>query len=131
MALTYLHVPARYARIVHLLRTTPFGAPFRNLQHLEALGVSVLIERGEVDTLRRHLASGLPPLVPVETRWLTYWPVDTYHVVVVVGMEADRVYVNDPYFEAAPQIVSLNEFVAAWVEQNSLYAVIGLEAFES
>lgn len=46
---------------------------------------------------------------------------------VVVGMENDVIYINDPAFTTAPQIVLLNEFMAAWAEKDFLYAVIELE----
>ena len=130
MALHYLALPTQYDRLTRLLGITRYGAVFSNLQRLESLGVSVLIEPGELETLRRHLDTGLPPLVPVETRWLGYWKVDTYHVVVVVGIEDETVYVNDPYFDTAPIAVSINEFIPAWVERKSLYGVMGLQPFE-
>ena len=130
MALNYLALPIRYDRLIRLLRITEYGGVFSDLQRLESLGASVLIEQGELETLRRHLDTGLPPLVPLETRWLDYWKIDTYHVIVVVGIEGDTVYVNDPYFDKAPIAISINEFIPAWVEQKNLYALIALQSFE-
>ena len=44
----------------------------------------------------------------------------------VIGIEEDKIYVNDPAFEDAPKEISLTEFGAAWFEEKELYAVIGL-----
>jgi ABC-type bacteriocin/lantibiotic exporter with double-glycine peptidase domain len=67
MVLDYVQVPVSYERLLRLLRIGPAGAPFRNLRYLEALGLSVLIERGEIATLQSHLERGLPPLAFVDT----------------------------------------------------------------
>jgi hypothetical protein len=39
------------------------------------------------------------------------------------------VYVNDPALEAAPQVITWNEFAAAWIEMDCQYGIIGLERF--
>jgi len=82
---------------------------------------------GNVETLEMYLEVGLPVVAYVDTGFLmSYWTESTNHAVVVVGIEDERIYLNDPFFQAAPQILSLNEFLSAWIEQKQLYAVIGL-----
>lgn len=125
MVLDYLQIPVSYQRLLRLLRVEYFGAFFRNLQHLETLGVSVLIEQGDFDSLRKHIETGLPPLVPVVTGQLPYWNLDTHHVVVVTGIDDEIIYLNDPYFDD-PQEVPIEEFRLAWLAKESLYAVIAL-----
>jgi len=44
--------------------------------------------------------------------------------VVAVGIDERRVYLNDPFFDAAPQSVSRLEFELAWDEMDNVYAVI-------
>ena len=56
MVLDHLHIPVQYERLLRLLRVDYFGAFFRNLQYLESLGVSVLIETGDFDSLRKYSA---------------------------------------------------------------------------
>jgi ABC-type bacteriocin/lantibiotic exporter with double-glycine peptidase domain len=77
--------------------------------------------------LRTHLENGLPPVVFVNTDLLSYWSEKTGHAVVVVAIEQDRVYVNDPKFADAPKVIPLVEFESAWIEQYQEYAVIGLD----
>ncbi len=60
----------------------------------------------------------------VNTIELDYWTEATRHAVVVVGIDERQVYLNDPFFEVAPQIVSRLEFELAWDEMDNSYAVI-------
>src|SRR3972149_1952021 len=98
MVLDFLAVQADFQSLIRVLRIQPHGASFRNLEYLEALGVSVLIEPGELATLRAHLERGLPPIAFVATRQLSYWKEATGHAVVVVGIEGTQIYLNDPAF---------------------------------
>ena len=127
MVLVYLQVPSDYGNLLKLLRIKPAGAPFRNLRYLKSLGVSVLIERGDVDTLRVHLDSGLPPIVFVATRHLSYWDEETGHAVVVAGLEGDSIYLNDPRFPDAPKAIPVDEFELAWIDLDQFYALITLD----
>jgi ABC-type bacteriocin/lantibiotic exporter with double-glycine peptidase domain len=131
MALDYLQVPFDYARLLRLLEVNESGSFFTKLRNLATWGLSVLIDQGNLEALTRHLESGLPPLVDVRTGQLkSYWSVDTFHVVVLIGIDEESVYLNDPYFEAAPQRISIAEFLLAWLEQDYYYAVIGLTQVE-
>ncbi len=126
MVLEYLQVPVNYTQLLRILRVEYFGAFFRNLQHLESIGVHVLLGEGNFDTLQKHLETGLPIIVPVVTKELPYWNVETHHAVVVVGMDDEIIYINDPYFEEL-QEVSLDDFHLAWLAKEFLYAVISLD----
>jgi hypothetical protein len=91
MVLAYLQVPVSYKRLVRLRRIGPAGAPFRNLRHLEALGLSISIEQGEIETLRWQIEQGFPPIVFVNTKDLSYWHETTGHAVIVAGFEGDLI----------------------------------------
>jgi ABC-type bacteriocin/lantibiotic exporter with double-glycine peptidase domain len=127
MVLDYLQVPTSYERLVKLLRIGPAGAPFRNLRYLESLGLSVLIQQGVMATLQYHLERSLPPLAFVDTGQLPYWDEATGHAVVVVGVEADSIYLNDPDFAEAPKKIPVAEFQLAWLDLGQFYATIELE----
>jgi ABC-type bacteriocin/lantibiotic exporter with double-glycine peptidase domain len=127
MVLDYLQVPASYEQLVELLRIGPAGAPFRNLRYLESLGLSVLIEQGEIETLRSHLGRGSPVLAFVDTGQLPYWDEITGHAVVVVGIEADLIYLNDPGFTEAPKVIPVAEFELAWLGLDQFYAISELK----
>ena len=124
MILDYLQVPVSYETLVKRLRIGYAGAPFRNLRYLEALGVSVSIEQGQIETLRLWLDQKLPPIAFVATQALSYWDQVTQHAVVVVGIDHDSVYLHDPNFADAPKIVPIAEFDLAWLEMDEFYALI-------
>ncbi|MBV7326883.1 C39 family peptidase [Chloroflexi bacterium TSY] len=127
MVLDYLLVPYTYPQLMQRLQIQSFGTWFRNLSGLESYGLFVTIEElGSIGILKRHLESGLPPIVYVDTEYLMYWNETTNHAVVVIGIEEDQIHLNDPFFPTAPQVVTLDEFLPAWIEQKQLYAVIGL-----
>lgn len=127
MVLEYLSVPADYSALVAQLRLHPrIGGPFRNLRHLESLGVKVLIEQGEINLLRSYLENGLPPIALVDTAQLPYWMERTSHAVVVVGIEDNQIYLNDPAFPDAPKVIPTDEFELAWIDLDQFYALIKL-----
>ncbi len=85
-----------------------------------------------METLERYLDVELPIIVYIDTGFLvSYWTESTNHAVVVIGIEGEHIYLNDPFFQAAPQILLLNEFLPAWIEQKQLYAVIGLTTIDT
>ena len=127
MVLDYLQVPFRYERLLALLRVQFIGARFSNLQQLESLSVSVLVERGEIETLRLYIDQGLPPIVLVATGQLSYWNENTGHAVVVVGLEENLVHIYDPAFSDAPKKISVDEFMLAWIDADRFYAILKLE----
>ena len=48
----------------------------------------------------------------------------TGHAVVVVGIDDEMVYLNDPAFANAPQVVSHGDLLLAWLEMEEYYAII-------
>jgi uncharacterized protein YvpB len=74
--------------------------------------------------LRDVLAAGLPPIVFLNTGSLEYWQVDCAHVAVVVGIDDTWIYLNDPFFDSAPQKASLAAFLQAWASNGHLAAVL-------
>ena len=124
--LDYWQQPTEYDTLLKILRIGSAGAPFRNLQYLEALGVSVFIEQGSLATLRTLLAQELPPIVFVSTQELSYWTDAAQHAVVVAGIDDKQVYLNDPAFPDAPQTITIDEFMLAWLEMDEFYALVQL-----
>jgi ABC-type bacteriocin/lantibiotic exporter with double-glycine peptidase domain len=124
MVLEYLHVSISYERLLRLLSVRSYGTSFSSLRKLESVGLSVLITRGDLASLRRHLEGGSPVIVAVNTAPLPHWDDDTAHAVVVVGLEQDVVLINDPEFEQAPRAVPLNAFLLGWLEHDYRYAVL-------
>ena len=127
MVLAYLQIPFTYPRLLKLLATKPFGTVFGNLRALQALGLYVLVEEGSLETVTRHLNSGLPCIMAIKTGPPT-WNYVTNHAVLVVGVDEQTIYLHDPEQASGPQTMAYNEFAVYWVEQDYFYAVIGLDA---
>jgi ABC-type bacteriocin/lantibiotic exporter with double-glycine peptidase domain len=130
MVLDYLGVPVDEPRLRRRLRTTEDGTPFPNIEHLQALGLFVqYAKQGDLSVFERHLESGLPVIVGVETFGWQHWADEvTRHAVVVVGLDRakDVIYLHDPFFANAPLEMSITEFEMGWEESEREYAVIGL-----
>ena len=123
-------VLAHHGRVVaeselrQLLDTQPTGTRARNLESLESLGFDVHLDSSSLTNLREALAAELAPIVFVDSGNLDYWEVDCAHVAVLVGIDDDFVYLNDPFFESAPQRTSLPRFLQAWALNSHLAAII-------
>lgn len=125
MALTYLGINPTYQRLCRVLRTQAgYGTPFSNIRELVQLKVTVHYSRGNLQDLQQFILSGKPVLTPVQTSELPYWSINTAHAVVIVGMDAQWVYINDPAFANAPIRVSHGDFDLAWLEHDEFYAVL-------
>lgn len=126
MVLTYYNTPYDYQRIIKTLRIQPnLGTPFSYVRHLEQLGVIVGYRaNGELATLHRLLTYGWPCIIAVDTGELPYWQVSTGHVVVLVGMDSNAIYLNDPEMTTGPTQVPIDDFYLAWFEQDCSYAVL-------
>ena len=48
MVLDYLHIPISYNKLTQLLKIDAIGTPFRNLDNLQSLGLSILIGEGSM-----------------------------------------------------------------------------------
>ena len=124
MVLAYQGQSLSEAVVRQLLNTQLRGTTPRNLTSLGAVGVDVRLEVSNLSQLRDALAAGLPPLVFVDSGFLDYWQTDCAHVAVLVGMDDTSVYLNDPFFDSAPQQASLASFLQAWARNAHLAAIL-------
>lgn len=124
MVLDYLGVPTNYEELLKLLRITSQGANLKNLVYLQSLGVKVFIGKGEIETLRENLKRMVPPIAFVKTAELSYWDEANNHAIVIVGIEGNQMFVNDPAFADAPKRISIDEFMLAWIDMDQFYGVI-------
>jgi len=125
MVLAYLEQPALEEDVARQIGTRSWGTPAPNILKLSAWGVAVRYETGSLSILQVRLESGIAPIVFVRTSELPYWHEDTPHAVVVIGMDADTIYLLDPaYLEEIPVAVSLGNFALAWSHFDQAMGVI-------
>lgn len=127
MVYAYFNIQASYAQLLKALKIEKgLGAPFYQIRSLEDTGISVTYQDdGTLEELYELLAAGWPVIVSVDTRELPYWQnVSTRHVIVVVGMDRNNIYVNDPEFPETPIKTSIGDFDLAWLAQGEQYAVL-------
>lgn len=124
MALAYLGQNVSYTRITKILATRSFGTPSDNIQRLSQLGVKVILTKLLPTEIRDYLQEGSPVIAFVSIADLPYWHVDTDHAIVVIGMDEEVVYINDPYFSLAPQEVPHALFELSQLKFNYKCAVI-------
>ncbi len=110
MVLDYLGHDEPYERLTQLLGTRWYGTPSENIQRLERLGLQVLLKDLSLLDIEAALQRNTPVIAFVDTADLPYWSTATDHVVVVVGIDEQNVYVNDPYVAEAPHQISRAAF---------------------
>ncbi|MEM7534256.1 MAG: C39 family peptidase, partial [Chloroflexota bacterium] len=88
------------------------GTPFSQIQRLDRLKLNIAYEtQGELETLYELLVAGWPPIVAVQTEELPHWNgVSSMHTIVVIGMDSEFIYVNDPEFPDIPIPIPIGEF---------------------
>jgi ABC-type bacteriocin/lantibiotic exporter with double-glycine peptidase domain len=124
MVTDYLGLSVSYKTIYTLLDTQWYGTPFRRLERLTALGLSVTIAHLALNELSSYLAQELPVIAGVHTASLPYWTQAVDHVVVVVGVEADAILVHDPSQSNGPKAVPGIAFELAQLEFDNLCAIL-------
>jgi hypothetical protein len=125
MALAFFGIAKSQKQIaVQIGHIEGVGTPARNVTRLSVFGVDAqYFESGTLDNLRRGVETGAVIIVFVRTGELPYWDRDTPHALVIVGIEADIIYVNDPAFEDAPIAMAIGDFMLAWDEFGNQYAI--------
>ncbi len=106
------------------MKTGPSGTLVHRLMELTHLGFDVDFPRTDIAGLSAYLTSGLPPLALLCTAALPYWTQSCDHVAVVVGVDDSWVYLNDSYFNSAPQQVSHADFLLAWSPNACTVAIV-------
>jgi ABC-type bacteriocin/lantibiotic exporter with double-glycine peptidase domain len=113
MVLSYLGRSESYEHLARLLGTRWFGTPSENILRLEQLDVQVTLRELSLAEIEAALIFQQPVIAFVSTADLPYWSTASDHVVVIVGIDEQFVYVNDPFFAEAPQRVPRPSFELA------------------
>ena len=124
MVLAYQNRQMSEQTLAEILGTQPFGTPISNVNKLKAINCQVAFRSFTIAELKNYFQQGLPVIVRVWTGMLTCWAEITFHVVVVVGFDEEQVFLNDPAFATAPQVVLWDSFLAAWAEYDEVGVVL-------
>lgn len=124
MVLAYWNHSISERDVALLLGTKAFGTAFENVEKVRKLGYSVHFAALSSGQLRAELQRNHPVICRLWTIMLSYWEIETSHVVVAIGFDDDFVYINDPAYPPARRAVLWNEFLAAWAEFDETAAVI-------
>jgi ABC-type bacteriocin/lantibiotic exporter with double-glycine peptidase domain len=107
-----------------LLDTQSTGTRAGNLMRLSGPAFEVNLRSSSLAELQTVLSENQPPIVFLKTGHLEYWGMDIFHVAVVIGLDPTTVAIQDPYFAAAPQTASLQNFEKAWAATGQFTALI-------
>jgi ABC-type bacteriocin/lantibiotic exporter with double-glycine peptidase domain len=125
MSLLFLGRQPDYLRIARQLDLTSIGTPFPNIRRLAGNGIHVLFGNGTLQILHQHLSRGQSCIVSVQAGQLPHWTGEEFaHAVLLVGMDADYVYMHDPAVMVHPLRVNIGDFDLAWLERDEEYAVL-------
>ena len=72
------------------------------------------------------MTNNQPAIIFLKTSQLPYWGEATDHAVVLVGMDNQFAYLNDPVFTNAPISVPIGDFDLAWLERDEFFSILTL-----
>jgi ABC-type bacteriocin/lantibiotic exporter with double-glycine peptidase domain len=121
MVLAFYGQPVTESQLRALFKTHPSATSLANvLLRLPELGFYASVISASFFDLERNMENGVPCIVQVWTEHLSYWHDLWMHDLVVVGIEGETVWVNDPAFPKAPRTVAKHEFERAWAAADRL-----------
>jgi len=125
MVLAYWGIERKQADVAKQLGLIPgVGVPGNRIKMLASRKLKVFYGAGDLSDLKTALDQEIPPIVLVHTGELPYWKQATAHAAVLLGMDNQLVYLNDPAIAQGTIAVSLGDFELAWDEMATLYASI-------
>ena len=107
-----------------LLGTRPRGTRAANVTNVAQLGFDVRFGVSNLSQLQAMLAANVPPIIFLLTGALDYWETNEAHAVVLIGIDAASVHLNDPFFDTFAQQTLLASFQRAWATTGHLAAFI-------
>jgi len=111
--------------LLQLLGTSEAGSVLENLSRLEQLGFRVEVVPSNLTEIRLYLTEMKKPVIAVVyTGYLPYLTAESLHAVVVVGVDEQKVVLNDPLLEDAPVVISVEEFQRAWYFWGNLIVIL-------
>ena len=124
MVAAYHQQPLLQADVARWLGTHGGGTPASRVQRLTQRGFEISYGTGALADLETWLNRQVPPILFIRTGELSYWTIDTPHVVVLAGLSSDQATLFDPGVETAPMTVGSDELRLAWSHFDYTYAAL-------
>ncbi len=104
-----------------------FGTPARRVTRLEKLNYQIKFGQFSLEELQAYLGQGLFPIVFVYAGFLPWADFEGFHALVLTRVTPSDVLLLDPALDDGPTRLSINGFLLAWEEFDSLAAVISFK----
>jgi hypothetical protein len=127
MALAYLGISRSQKEIGRVLKLRRgFGAPASQIVNLSSRRTEVLYQvGGAINDILDWLRRDVPVIAFVQAGELPHWRgVLAQHAVLVVALDEQHINIHDPAMDHGPIEIPLDDFLLAWDEMDSRYAVI-------
>ncbi len=127
MLLAFHGIDRNESYLARMLKTKFYGTNVYNIKYIEdeQIGLKVRIRFLSLDELKQILSQNQPCIVPLRTKYLSYFPYDCLHTLIVVGYDdTSNILVNDPNFDKEIISIKKSEFIEAWTENDGLVILI-------
>jgi ABC-type bacteriocin/lantibiotic exporter with double-glycine peptidase domain len=112
------------AQLAKAMGSFEFGTPASRVTRLNKLGYQVKFGPFSLKELQAYLEQGLYPIVFVYADFLPWADFEGFHALVLAEVTATDVALLDPALDSGPTRLSIDGFLLAWEEFDSLAAVI-------
>lgn len=110
--------------IASILGSYEYGTPASRVNRLKRKAYQVLFGSFTLDQLKSHLNAGLFPIVFVRADMLPWANFGGFHALVLAEIGEVDIALLDPSQDSGPTRLSVDGFLMAWEEFDSLAAVI-------
>lgn len=110
--------------LAQALDSYDFGTPASRVTRLSRLGYQVQYGAWTLPQMEQALAAQQTPIVFVSAEMLPWSDFDGFHALVLVACTPETVYLHDPALDNGPNQLSIDGFLMAWEEFDTLAAVI-------
>jgi ABC-type bacteriocin/lantibiotic exporter with double-glycine peptidase domain len=112
------------AELAAVMESYDFGTPANRVTRLEKLNYRVKFGPSSLEELRVYLEQGFFPIVFVYAGFLPWAKFEGFHALVLTQVTPTEVMLLDPALDEGPSQLSLDGFLMAWEEFDSLTAII-------
>ncbi len=112
------------AELARIMGSYEFGTPANRITRLEKIGYQVQYRSFSLDELQIHLEQESRCIVFVYAGFLAYADFEGFHALVLTAVDPENITLLDPASNESPTVLSVDEFLLAWEEFDSLAAII-------